>query len=124
MTRHSLGGGDGGCFIATAAFGSAVESHVKVLRAFRDTYLFQYALGRIFVRTYYKYSPPLAQFIAKHEILKVAIRIGLLPLIGLSCSMLHFGLVITLTMLVVLLGTPVFLVSFYRWRSQGYKVNS
>ena len=117
--------GDGDvCFIATAAFGSAVESHVKVLRSFRDTFLTPYALGRIFVRTYYKYSPPLAQFIAKHEILKIAVRIGLLPLIGFSYSMLHFGLVITLTILVVLLGTPVFLVSFYRWRSQGYKLNS
>ena len=118
-------GGDGDvCFIATAAFGSAVESHVKVLRAFRDTYLIPYTLGRIFVRTYYKYSPPLAQFISKHEILKIAVRIGLLPLIGFSYSMLHFGLVITLTMLVILLGTPVFLVSFYRWGSQGYKLNS
>ena len=115
------GGGGGGCFIATAAFGSSVKNQVKALRAFRDTYLIPYALGRIFVRIYYKYSPPLAKFIAKHKILKISVRIGLLPIIGFSYLMLHFGLVITLTTLVILLGTPVLLVLLYRSRSQVYK---
>jgi hypothetical protein len=102
--------GGGGCFIATAAFGSPMEKHVTTLRSFKDTYLLPCALGRILVRTYSRYSPPLAHFIAKHEILKAAARISLLPLVAISYATLHFGPVITLCMLVVLLILPILLV--------------
>ena len=112
------GGGGGGCSIATAAYGSPMESHVSMLRAFRDTYLLPSALGRIFVRTYNKYSPPLAHFIAEHEVLKMAVRIGLLPLVAISYSTLHFGPIITLTILVVLLAISIFLVPFYRRKAR------
>ena len=118
------GGGGGGCSIATAAFGSPMETHVSTLRNFRDTYLLPCALGRIFVRTYNKYSPSLAQFIAKHEMLKVAVRISLLPLVVVSYSMLQFGPVITLTMLVVLLMLGIVLVSFYRRKVRSYRANN
>jgi len=91
-----------------------MERHVTVLKNFRDSYLLLWAPGRIFVRAYYKYSPPLAHFISKHETLKVAVRISLLPLVAVSYSTLHFGSTITLTMLAVLLTLAIFLVSFYR----------
>ena len=115
------GGSGGGCFIATAAFGSPMEKHVTILRSFKDTYLLPCALGRIFIRIYNKYSPPLAHFISKHEILKVAVRISLLPLVAVSYAALHFGLVITLSMLVALLTLPIFLVSFYRRRAAAMR---
>jgi len=118
------GGGGGGCFVATAAFGSPIEQHVKILKNFRDTYILPYAFGRIFVGIYYKYSPPLAHFMAKYATLRAVMRIGLIPLFAISYSMLHFGPVITFTMLMVLLAIPIFLVSCYRRKASRYRPNS
>jgi len=73
------GGGGGGCFIATAAFGSYMEPHVKVLREFRDDVLLSNGLGTRFVELYYTYSPPIADFIAGHETIRVMVRWSLLP---------------------------------------------
>ena len=72
-------GGGGGCFIATAAFGTATESHVGILTDFRDQYLHSCQFGRKFISTYYKYSPPVAHFISKHETLR-EIRGQIFPL--------------------------------------------
>ena len=75
------GGGGGGCFIATAAFGSYLEPHVKVLRDFRDKCLLTNSLGQAFVKFYYRHSPPIADVIRKHASLKYATRFALFPLI-------------------------------------------
>jgi len=74
----------GGCFIATAAYGSALDPHVQILRDFRDKYLITNKPGQLFVKFYYKYSPPIANFIARHKVLKPFVRILLLPLITVS----------------------------------------
>lgn len=79
----------GGCFIATAAFGSAMEPHVGILRDFRDKYLVTKVFGRLLVNTYYKLSPPVADHISKHMFLRRVVRVGLLPLVGSSYLMLH-----------------------------------
>ncbi len=81
--------GGGGCFIATAAYGSLLEPHVVLLREFRDTFLLTNEPGRQFVSNYYTYSPPIADFIAEHESLKMIVRILLLPLIGCAYLLLH-----------------------------------
>jgi hypothetical protein len=96
--------GSGGCFIATAAFGSKFEKQVRLLRRFRDFYLMPHKLGRAFVMAYYKHSPPLANFIAGRDTLRIMVRWGLSPLIGLSWMLLHLGLIPTL-LLIVLLGS-------------------
>jgi len=83
------GGGGGGCFIATAAFGSYISPHVKILRDFRDACLLTNRAGQGFVRLYYKYSPPVADFITEHGSLKATVRCGLYPLVGLSYVTLH-----------------------------------
>ena len=72
----------GGCFIATAAFGSKFEKHVKLLRRFRDIYLMPHTIGRVFVRACYRYSLPMADFIAKHDNLRTVVRVSLLPVVG------------------------------------------
>lgn len=75
------GGGSSGCFIATAAYGSYLDPHVMVLRHFRDDVLLQSELGSAFVSFYYKYSPPIADFIAQHDSLRTIMRVALTPLI-------------------------------------------
>ena len=80
-----------GCFIATAAYGSILEPHVKILRAFRDRFLLTNDLGNRFVGLYYKYSPPIANKIKNYGSLKAIVRIGLLPVVGLSWITLQVG---------------------------------
>jgi hypothetical protein len=73
------GGGGGGCFIATAAFGTAQEEHVVALRAFRDRYMLTNAAGTWLVRQYYRFSPPLAEFVARNEAVRSIVRHTLRP---------------------------------------------
>jgi hypothetical protein len=72
------------CFIATAAYGTDTAQEIDILREFRDEILLHNSLGARFVSFYYRTSPPMADFIAKHNILRAIVREGLVaPIVGL-----------------------------------------
>lgn len=56
-----------GCFIATAAFGTPHAEEIDELREFRDDILLSNAVGEIFVDAYYRFSPPVAEWIAENK---------------------------------------------------------
>jgi hypothetical protein len=62
------------CFIATAAYGTETAAELDVLRDFRDQVLLENALGLRFVKSYYRISPPVADFIAKSDFLRAVVR--------------------------------------------------
>jgi len=76
--------GSGGCFIATAVYGTDMAAEVISLKRFRDNFLMKKKFGRAFVRWYYRHSPPVADYIRNRGIIKAAIRTGLKPLLWLA----------------------------------------
>ncbi len=64
----------GGCFIATAAYGTPTAEQIDVLREFRDIVLLESIAGSQFVTLYYQLSPPVADFIAGNELLRTLVR--------------------------------------------------
>jgi uncharacterized delta-60 repeat protein len=107
------------CFIATAAYDSPLHPHVGILREFRDIYLLPSKLGRALVNLYYKYSPSVAELITKNIALRIMVRTNLLPLVAFSYSMLHFGPVITVVMLLLIFLLPIFLIRFQRRKTRS-----
>jgi outer membrane protein assembly factor BamB len=74
----------GGCFIATATYGTPMAEEIEILRQFRDGYLLTNSLGQALVEFYYRVSPPIAEFITEHPSLKPIVRAGLLPAVTMS----------------------------------------
>ena len=101
ITVTSSGGGGGGCFIATAAYGSYAAPCVRILREMRDRFLLTNNIGKSLVNLYYKYSPPMADFIADHANVKILVRLSLLPLVGVSWLALKMGPMFTIALMVL-----------------------
>lgn len=71
----------GRCFIATAAYGTAMATELNALREFRDRNLNPNILGRNLVRFYYRISPSLASVIASNENMRALVRFNLNPIV-------------------------------------------
>jgi subtilisin len=100
--------GGGGCFIATAAFGSPLEKHVEILRDFRERVLLTSSAGKVFVDFYYKASPALADKIAPSEGLRFITRVMLMPVIGVAYLIVHLGMLMTMLLFTTIVLTVIF----------------
>jgi len=63
-----------GCFIATAAYGTSTAEQLDVLREFRDDVLLESTVGSQLVDLYYRTSPPIADFISEHSVVRTLVR--------------------------------------------------
>ena len=70
------------CFIASAVFGDAA-AETNVLRALRDSVLRRYALGRVFMRLYYRLSPSFAIYVAARPRAQGFMRHALKPAVAI-----------------------------------------
>jgi hypothetical protein len=100
----SAGGGEEGgfCFVATAAYGSYLDPHVRILRHFRDAFLLSNAPGRAFVRFYYQEGPVWAAVIRQSEPLRVAAQVALMPLVLVAGFLVELTIVQKLMVLMAL----------------------
>lgn len=69
------------CFIATAAYGSALDDKVRLLCVFRDKYLLDTSLGKSLVEYYYSVSPPIAKRISSSGVQRALVRFLLYPIV-------------------------------------------
>jgi|GEM_PF-6124304 len=72
---------DRACFIATAAYGSALCEEIECLRAFRNQHLISNKTGIQILRFYNRIGPPLADYIKDKVFLKKIIRLLLYPIV-------------------------------------------
>lgn len=68
------GVGNKNCFVATVVYESNECMQVEKLRQWRDNYLCHYALGRMFIKFYYKYGEGLSIIVGKHSCIKKCIK--------------------------------------------------
>ncbi|MFB0547061.1 MAG: C25 family cysteine peptidase, partial [Anaerolineae bacterium] len=102
ITAARGGGGSGGCFIASAAYGSFLDEHVNALRNFRDTWLTTNTIGKYLIQSYYTLSPPAAQWIKGHQNIRTLTRIALIPMVAIAQLEIDRALVICLVLLMLL----------------------
>jgi len=87
-------GGDGGCLIATAAFGSELSPQVQFLREIRDNTVLQTESGTSFMagfnQFYYSFSPTISDYERENPTFKEAVKLTLTPLLA-SLTLLHYA---------------------------------
>ena len=98
------GAGGGGCFVATAAFGSERERHVQILSEFRERHLLSNSIGKKIVDLYYRNSGPIADYLREHPGPRKVIRYALIPVTILAYMTLFdqtLLLLLTITFLLI-----------------------
>ena len=82
----------GGCFIAFSSSGTSSKHNVQILRSYRDEFLAGTKAGDYIIYLYYKYSPPVAEYIQRHDNVRYLIRLCLIPLVAFSWLSLKIGM--------------------------------
>ena len=86
--------GQGGCLIATAAFGSELAPQVQLLREIRDNTILQTESGSAFMTEfnnfYYLFSPTIADYERENLVFKESVKLLLTPLLT-SLTLLQFA---------------------------------
>jgi hypothetical protein len=72
-----------GCFVATAAYGSAMQQDVDTLRRFRNRAKQTTAMASAAVQLYERASPPAAQVLAGSDEARALVRTALAPVVDL-----------------------------------------
>ena len=84
---------DGGCLIATAAYGSELAPQVQQLRELRDNTLLQTDSGTTFMsgfnQFYYSFSPTIADWERENPVFKETVKVVITPLLT-SLSILNY----------------------------------
>lgn len=84
-------GPGGGCFIATAAYGSELEPPIQFLREFRDNVVLQSRFKNSFEKSldiYYKFSPPIATLMKQNKPFKYIMKYTVVwPFVALAKAM-------------------------------------
>ncbi len=112
------GGGGGGCFVASAAYESFLDEHVKSLRAFRDQWLLTSPIGKYLVKTYYTLSPSAAQWLKDHHNTRALTRIALMPLVAIA--KIELNRTFTICLVLLLLITPLAWTHWLTRRRKAY----
>ena len=114
-------GEDGGCLIATAAYGTEMAAQVQQLRELRDNTVLQTGAGAAFMdafsRIYYSFSPQIADLEREHPALREAARALLTPMlatlsvltyaeISTDVEMLAYGAAVILANIGIYLAAP------------------
>jgi hypothetical protein len=88
------------CFVATAAYGTPIHSHLDILRWFRDTYLAKTELGRDFIKYYYEVGPGWAKAIEDSPVARAVVR-GLLWPVVMILMLLQYSPMVAYLVLAV-----------------------
>lgn len=85
---------NGGCLIATAAYGSELASQVQQLREIRDNQLLKTESGKLFMNSfndvYYSFSPTIADYERENPIFKQIVKTAITPMVS-SLSILSLS---------------------------------
>ena len=84
---------NGGCLIATAAFGSEMAPQVQQLRELRDNTILKTGSGMAFMTSfnqfYYSFSPAVADLEREHPLFKEVVKMTLTPMLS-TLSLLNY----------------------------------
>ncbi|MEM4249642.1 MAG: CFI-box-CTERM domain-containing protein [Candidatus Nitrosotenuis sp.] len=88
------GNANGGCLIATAAYGTELAPQVQILREMRNKVVMNTGSGSAFMGTfnsiYYLFSPTVADWERQSPVFKELVRVGITPMLS-SLAVLNFA---------------------------------